>query len=76
MCEGLPQVAIIAAHLRAHGHGGVPPQEVCFYVDLFIHQGASRGGCDGGSGAVAAPPPQPAYGARKGHMRTLTLIKG
>lgn len=65
MCEGLPQVAIITLHLRAHCHRKVSWQEICFDVDLFIYQGASRGGCDGGGWAVAAAPPQPTYSTKK-----------
>lgn len=60
MCERLPQVAIIAVRLCAHGHRRAWRQETGPDGDLLIHQGANRGGCDGGGRAGAAPPPQPA----------------
>lgn len=76
MCERLPQVAIIAVHLCAHGHRRESRQETWLYVDLLIYEGANRGGCDGGGRAGAAPPPQPACSANtKSHLRTFTLRK-
>lgn len=65
MCEGFPQVAILAVHLRAHRYRRVSRQETGFYVDLLVYQGANWGRCDGGGRSGAAPPPQPTCSRKK-----------
>lgn len=65
MCEGFPQVAILTVHLRTHRHRRVSRQEMGFYVDLLIYEGANWGRRDGGGWSVAAPPPQPTCSRKK-----------